>query len=239
MFLREWHVKRELRMILGQTDRPLRVLDAGSGFGQYTYYCATRFPRVSVCAVDVKSEQIEDCRRFFEKAKISNAQFAVEDLASLDHNEVFDLALSIDVMEHIADDVLVFRNLHRSLKPGGVLLVNTPSNLGGSDAHGPEEKSFIEEHARTGYSVREIRTKLESAGFKIERVRFTYGPWGSLSWRLGIKYPMVMLNLSKLFFLLLPLYYLITLPFTLLLMYLDYALSNKTGTGLLVTARKH
>jgi len=31
-------------------------------------------------------------------------------------------------------------------------------------------------------------------------------------WKYGIKYPMKMLNTSKLFFLLLPLYYLVTLP---------------------------
>jgi SAM-dependent methyltransferase len=141
-------------------------------------------------------------------------------------------------MEHISDDVTVFRNLHRSLKPGGTLLVNTPSSLGGSGAHGPDEQSFIEEHARTGYGVDEIQAKLESAGFEVERISFTYGRWGSIAWRFGIKYPMLMLNISKLCFVLLPFYYLVTLPFTLLLMYLDYSLQNVQGAGLLVLARK-
>jgi hypothetical protein len=141
-------------------------------------------------------------------------------------------------MEHIPDDVGVFRNLHRSLRSGGTLLVNTPSDLGGSDAHGPEDASFIEEHARNGYSVDEIKTKLTSAGFRVNSVKFAYGPWGSVAWRLGIKYPMLMLNFSKLLLITLPLYYLMTLPFTLLLMYLDYAGVNKNGTGLIVVATK-
>jgi len=238
MFLREWHVKRELRRILGRSEKPIRVFDAGSGFGQYTYYCATRFPDSSIYAVDVKSEQIEHCRRFFTSASITNVQFAVEDLAAMQHQDAFDLALSVDVMEHIADDVSVFGNLYRSLKPGGILLVNTPSTLGGSDAHSPEDTSFIEEHARTGYGVEEIRSKLRSVGFTVERIAFTYGPYGSLAWRLGIKYPMVMVNASRLFFLLLPFYYVLTFPFTLVLMYLDYALPNRTGTGLLVVAKR-
>lgn len=238
MFLREWHVKRELRLLLGNTPSPKQIYDAGCGFGQYSYYCATRFPGASIYAVDVKSEQIEDCTRFFRNAGLMNTSFAVEDLTQIRHENKFDLAISVDVMEHIPDDVGVFRNLHRSLRPGGKLLVNTPSDLGGSDAHGPEDESFIEEHARNGYGVEEIRTKLTSVGFKVDKIRFAYGPWGSVAWRLGIKIPMLLLNVSKAFFLLLPFYYLITLPFTLLLMYLDYAGTNKAGTGLVVIASK-
>jgi len=237
MFLREWHVKRELRVLLAGTA-PKRIYDAGCGFGQYSYYCASRFPGSTIYAVDVKDEQIEDCTKFFRNAGLTNASFSVEDLTQISHENQFDLAISVDVMEHIPDDVGVFRNLYRSLRPGGKLLVNTPSDLGGSDAHGPEDESFIEEHARNGYGVEEIRTKLQSVGFSVDRIRFAYGPWGSIAWRLGIKYPMLLLNVSKAFFLVLPLYYLITLPFTLLLMYLDYAGVNKTGTGLVVVASK-
>ena len=238
MFLREWHVKRELRLLLGGEKAPKQIYDAGCGFGQYSYYCATHFPASSIYAVDVKSEQIEDCTRFFRNAGLTNASFAVEDLTQIQHENKFDLAVSVDVMEHIPDDVGVFRNLYRSLRPGGKLLVNTPSDLGGSDAHGPEDESFIEEHARNGYGVEEIRTKLTSVGFRVEKIKFAYGPWGSIAWRLGIKYPMLLLNISKVFFVVLPFYYLVTLPFTLLLMYLDYAGTNKAGTGLIVIATK-
>jgi 2-polyprenyl-3-methyl-5-hydroxy-6-metoxy-1,4-benzoquinol methylase len=238
MFLREWHVKRELRLLLGGENAPKQIYDAGCGFGQYSYYCASHFPRSAIYAVDIKSEQVEDCTRFFRNAGLTNATFAIEDLTQIQHENKFDLAISVDVMEHIPDDVGVFRNLHRSLRPGGKLLVNTPSDLGGSDAHGPEDESFIEEHARNGYGVEEIRTKLTSVGFNVEKIKFAYGPWGSIAWRLGIKYPMLLLNVSRPLLLLLPFYYLVTLPFTLLLMYLDYAGTNKAGTGLIVIATK-
>ena len=116
--------------------------------------------------------------------------------------------------------------------------MNTPSNLGGSDANSAGDESFIEEHARNGYGVDEIRAKLVSAGFTVEQIKFTYGRWGSVAWRLGIKYPMMMLNTTRFLLLLLPFYYLLTLPFTLLLMYLDFVLTNRTGAGLIVIARK-
>ncbi len=238
MFLREWHVKRELRRLLGSAGRNLRVYDAGSGFGQYSYYMATHFPNVTIDAVDVKDDQIADCAQFFRSRGLTQCSFAVEDLTKIVHSDRFDFILSVDVMEHIPDDVGVFRNFHRALKADGVLFINTPSILGGSDAHSPDDKSFIEEHARNGYGADEIRSKLESAGFSVEKVRYTYGTWGTLAWRLGIKIPMLALNASKLFFVLLPFYYLLTLPFTLVFMYLDYIAENKAGTGLNVVARK-
>jgi SAM-dependent methyltransferase len=238
MFLREWYVKRALRKLLGDKMQPFAMFDAGSGFGQYSFYCAKHFPLSKIFAVDVKEEQISDCRSFFSKLKLANVSFEVEDLTIPKHKEEFDFILSVDVMEHIQEDVQVFRNFNQALKPGGKVLINTPSNLGGSDANDEEDASFIGEHARNGYSVDDITRKLKSAGFQLESVTYTYGPVGIVAWRLGIKYPMLMLNKSKLFFFILPFYYLLTIWFTLLLMYFDYAAKNRRGSGLLVVAVK-
>ena len=238
MFLREWYVKRALRKALSDNNKRLDIYDAGCGFGQYSYYVAQRFPAAQIYAVDVKEEEVAECRRFFESQGLRHCSFAVEDLLAIQHTSRFDVILSVDVMEHIEDDRRVFGNFFRALKPGGLLLVNTPSNLGGSDVHEEGGKSFIEEHARSGYGVEEIREKLESTGFVVENVTLTYGPFGSVAWRLGIKYPMQMLNASRLLFVLLPFYYIITLPIVLPLMYLDYRSENSTGTGLLVVAGK-
>jgi hypothetical protein len=110
--------------------------------------------------------------------------------------------------------------------------------LGGSDVHSEDDRSFVEEHARNGYGMEEIRSKLEAAGFRVEMIRYTYGHWGTFAWRLGIKFPLLLLNTSKGFFILLPLYYIIVLPLVLPMMWLDYITDNKTGTGLNVVAKK-
>ena len=47
-----------------------------------------------------------------------------------------------------------------------------------------------------------------------------------------------MLNASKLFFIILPIYYLITFPFALILNAMDVAMKHETGTGLIVKAWK-
>ena len=238
MFLREWYVKRELRHQLSNRNKPFIVYDAGSGFGQYSYYIAKHFLLATIYGIDLKEEQVADCNSFFHSVGLTQCSFAVEDLTQIQHSDKFDFILSVDVMEHIPDDIGVFRNFLRALKSGGTLLINTPSNLGGSDAHSDKEESFIGEHARNGYGADEIQKKLESAGFRVESIRYTYGTWGSRYWKLGIKYPMQMLNISKILFIILPFYYIIALPLILPMMWLDYHTENKTGTGLNVIAKK-
>ena len=53
-----------------------------------------------------------------------------------------------------------------------------------------------------------------------------------------MKYPIRMLNTSKLFFILLPFYYLVTFPVALVCNWLDVSMKHKSGTGLIVKAWK-
>ena len=137
--------------------KPINILDAGSGYGQYTYYMSGMSAKWQILAVDVKEEQIADSNHFFKQIGRGNrVKFAVADLVTFRHGNTYDLALSVDVMEHILEDVAVFKNINASLRPGGMLLISTPSDQGGSDVHGDEESSFIEEHVRDGYNINEI-----------------------------------------------------------------------------------
>jgi SAM-dependent methyltransferase len=238
MFLRTWYVKRALRELLTGTKDAFALFDAGSGFGQYSYFVAKNFPSVSIHAIDVKEDYIADCKQFFPATGINNVVFGVEDLTVPAHTNRFDFILSVDVMEHIADDVQVFKNFFAAMKRGGRLLIHTPSNLGGSDVHADGEKSFVEEHARDGYSIEDITSKLKNAGFNVLYTRYTYGPVGTIAWRLVVKYPLLMVNTSKFFFIVLPFYYLATLWFSLILMWIDFHAHNTTGTGLLVAAER-
>ncbi len=237
MFLRSWHVRKKVRELYPKDTR-MDIFDAGMGFGQYTYFMAKRFPDSTILAVDVKDEQVEDCRKFFSKCGYNNVKFEIADLTKIEYGDRFDFILCVDVMEHIVEDELVFKNFYNALKKGGKLLVNTPSNLGGSDAHDDDDESFIEEHARIGYSKEDITGKMNRAGLEVESFDYAYGKYGTISWKFGIKYPILMAGASKFFILLLPFYYLFTLWFVLILMWLDVHTDNKEGTGVLVVAEK-
>ena len=217
-------------------------MDAGSGFGQYSYRMSRIFSGSIIKGVDVKQEQIDDCTRFFDSIGLNDrVQFEYGDLTTYNEPYSYDLILSVDVMEHIEEDELVFNNFYKSLRKNGVLLISTPSDQGGSDTHEHEQDQvhgFIEEHVRDGYGISDITQKLNRAGFSEIEARYTYGFPGSLSWKISMKYPIIMLGKSKAIFLLLPFYYLVFFPFCLILNGLDVLFRHKTGTGLLVKAIK-
>jgi SAM-dependent methyltransferase len=239
LLLRTWHVKRALRKIGRQFPGEASVLDAGSGLGQYTWRMCKMNTLWKIKAIDINGEQIEDSKRFIGNTGMSDrVTFHTGDLTALDDINCYNIILSVDVMEHIEDDVLVFKNFYKSLKDNGILLISTPSDKGGSDVHNDSEQSFIDEHVRDGYSIEDISEKLTLAGFRDIEAGYTYGKPGNISWRFSMKYPIKMLNISYLFFIILPFYYLIFFPLSIILNFFDLCLTHKTGTGLLVTARK-
>lgn len=241
LFLRSWYVRREVRAIfdaLAERDT-VRVLDAGTGFGQYTYYLLRRFPRAQIHAVDIKEDYVEMAARFISTTvHASRAGFAVDDLTQLEAKGPFDVILSVDVMEHIEDDEGVFGNFESVLAPGGFVLINTPSDRGGSAVQDEGDQSFIGEHVRDGYSVRDLSAKLRRAGLTTVKAVYTYGTFGSAAWRISIQIPMMMLSATWLSLIVLIPYYLIVLPVAVVLNTLDVQSENRTGTGLLVLAQK-
>jgi SAM-dependent methyltransferase len=241
VFLRAWYVKRELHRVLPglARDGKLRILDAGTGFAQYAYYMARNFPKARVTAVDVKQDYLDSAGTFIRQTDLADRiEFKWEDLTQLSLEGPFDFILSVDVMEHIEDDRGVFRHFARVLRPGGMVLINTPSDKGGSDVQSDTDESFIEEHVRDGYNLEELEGKLRETGLEPVRSIYTYGPYGSAAWRMLIKHPIRWLGASRAAYILLPFYYLIALPLGTVLNALDVRRQNDEGTGVLVLARK-
>lgn len=184
LLLRAWHVHSQLRQYFAQhpAPAPIQVLDAGSGFGQYSWFIARQQPQWQITGIEIKEEQVADCNDFFSRAGVTNARFELADLTQYQLPQHYDLILSVDVMEHIEEDVQVFRNFFASLTSGGTLLISTPSNLGGSGVEHDHDASFIEEHVRDGYAREEITQKLQQAGFNNISVNYTYGTPASTSY---------------------------------------------------------
>ncbi len=241
LLLRAWHVHYQLKEFFYQNKKKkdIKVFDAGFGFGQYSWYISRKNPWWEIQGIELKEEQVEDCNSFFKKNRTDKATFFSGDLTRYVKPDYYNLILSVDVMEHIEEDTQVFENFFKSLKPEGMLIISTPSDLGGSGVEHEHDESFIEEHVRDGYGKKEITEKLNHAGFSNIKVLYTYGKLGSISWKLSMKYPILLLGKSSLFYFLLPFYYLVVFPACMILNYLDVRRINKTGTGLLVKAYKN
>lgn len=240
LFLRSWHVRKTVRHIIaGDVARSTwKILDAGCGFGQYERFLLSEFRSARVLAVDLKESYLEDCKHYFDREiREGRIRFEKADLLAFETDEKYDLILCIDVLEHIEQDEQVLLRLSRSLKPGGRLLMHSPSHHSREDAGGTEE-SFVDEHARTGYSKEEISRKFLRADLTPEKLEYTYGSAGHLSWVISVKYPMLLLNRIGMYGIpLLLIWYPLVLPFVLPLNAIDLAGSNVKGTGILALGK--
>jgi cyclopropane fatty-acyl-phospholipid synthase-like methyltransferase len=239
-FLRSWYVRALLKQYATVMDKndQWKLLDAGCGFGQYDRFMLQTFSQVSVKAVDVKKNYLADCRHYFASEIDKNRiTFEQADLLNFEKRSVFDMAICVDVLEHITEDVQVMKRIMQSLKSGGYFIMHSPSVFSEEDAG--EDESFVDEHARTGYSKSDIREKLQQAGLTPVEVAYTYGVKGHFAWKLLIKYPMLWMNKIKLWALpLMAVWYILTLPLGLILMKMDMSEANEKGNGIYAVARK-
>jgi len=113
----------------------------------------------------------------------------------------------------------------------GILIISTPSDRN-------EAAKFTEEHIRPGYNKKELEDKVQLCGFKILKSIYSYGFWGSLSWRLLIRLPLGIFSKSKLLLIVLPFYYLLILPLAELMMQFDLYTHHSSGTGIILVAQK-
>ncbi len=226
LLLRQWYVKKAIKKHFPR-DREIRFYDAGAGFGQYSYFVMKYFRNAKVHATDLKTDYMDSFARY---AKLVGWQdFTAQQANLVDYipKDKFDLIIAIDILEHIEEDEKVLQNFRQVLHSGGKLIISSPSTF-------DESAKFVAEHVRPGYDKDEIISKLQNAGFKIISFDYSYGKFGHLAWLLTMKFPMSLLGISKIFFLLLPVYYLLFYPISALFMWLDLVMKNKEGTGIVV-----
>lgn len=241
LLLRSWYIRKELRR-WAQTkkneERDIKILDAGTGFGQYVYFISGLNKNFRVKGIDLDKELISECENFFTKTgRGERVDFEVADLTEFSEERSYKLILCVDVMEHIENDIKVFSNFYKSLVKEGTLLISTPY---GDDADIDEKNGspFVDEHVRHGYTPGSITDKLKKAGFSNIQTEYSYGRSGHIAWKLSMKYPVMLYNKSRWLFLFVPFYYIIVLPFCIALNYADLKKNNSSGRGLIVTARK-
>src|SRR5699024_10140975 len=101
-FLRSWYVRDILRKSALPLDLEGRwkMLDAGSGFGQYDRFILENFENVQIKALDVKVDYLRDSKIYFEKEiQRGRIKFEQKDLLQFHEPEEYNFAICIDVLE--------------------------------------------------------------------------------------------------------------------------------------------
>ena len=98
------------------------VLEVGCGKGRGFDLLIPKARTFS--AVDKIKPVIDDLQRKYPATRLMSMN--IPPLTGL-ADKAYDVVVSFQVIEHIADDALFLRELHRVLKPGGTALLTTPN----------------------------------------------------------------------------------------------------------------
>ena len=174
---------RRIRQLL--PDQANNVLDAGCGRGVITRMLATRYPKAQVEGLDQDKLRQDANAVVAARTGLTNCIFREGDLTELDEEARYDLIVSVDNLEHIADDQAVMRRLFRALRPEGVLVVHVPHYYRRWPFFRWSKNFNVPGHIRPGYHLPELVERLRRVGFEIERTGFSYGFLENLANNLG------------------------------------------------------
>lgn len=135
--------------------------DFGCGNGGLLREISARFPRAALCGLDLSQEQINENRR-----SMPAMSWAQQDLTAADYRYPFaapcDIAISSEVIEHLDSPEPYLRNIHGSMREGGLFVLTTQSG----PVHATEEHVGHIRH----WESDAMRSMLRAAGFRDPQV---------------------------------------------------------------------
>ena len=101
------------------------ILELGCGWGSLCLYNARRFPNAKITAVSNSRTQKEYIDTEARKHGLHNLRVITCDINAFDITPgQFDRVVSVEMFEHLKNYDLLFRNIARWLKPGGLLFTH-------------------------------------------------------------------------------------------------------------------
>lgn len=181
-----WDRWRWLRARIRLTRNEERLLDVGCGSGAF----AIGFGRLGYNSLglswDQRNQDVAEARA--KLCKAPRAKFEICDVRELDQQthlfEAFDIVTCTENIEHIIDDRRLMVAMGKCLKPGGRLLLTTPSIRAIPQSfmeYGPFPDFEDGRHVRRGYNRLMLTELCNAAGLQIEEVSYVSGPISQFS----------------------------------------------------------
>jgi SAM-dependent methyltransferase len=160
---RHWWYRGRRTVLDGVLDglglpQQARILDAGCGSGRNMVELASHglVTGIELSQTSVALARDRDCGEVIT-GSILQMPFP---------ENAFDLAVSLDVIEHLEDDLAALRELRRVVAPGGALLLTVPAYQWLWSCH-----DEINHHHRR-YTRRSLQRVAEQAGWRQERTTY-------------------------------------------------------------------
>lgn len=151
------------------------ILEVGAGHGTFTSELARE---AHVTALELGATALERLRhRFRSDASVTVSSRSLDELGA----DEFDSAFLSNVLEHIEDDVAALRQLARTVRPGGHVIVFSPAFM----LLYSEYDASIGHHHR--YRLPEVRRRFVAAGLEVREARYVNSV-GFFSWLLLVRF---------------------------------------------------
>jgi ubiquinone/menaquinone biosynthesis C-methylase UbiE len=109
--------------LVARLEAGIDVADVACGTGHAVNLMAQAFPHSRFTGYDFLSEGLAKGQAEAQQLGLANARFVLQDAATLDVQEGFDLITVFDAIHDQAHPRTVLRNIRRALRPGGTYLM--------------------------------------------------------------------------------------------------------------------
>jgi SAM-dependent methyltransferase len=135
------------------------LLEIGCGTGFVLSGLRQAFPQLKLSGSEIFCEGLA-----FAAERLPGVELFQMDARRIPFREEFDLIGAFDMLEHVKEDTEVLSQMHQATRSGGGILLTVP--------HHPFLWSASDDFARHArrYTTRELRNKVEQAGFEVLRV---------------------------------------------------------------------
>jgi SAM-dependent methyltransferase len=148
-------------------------LDIGCGAGTVDFYLANK--GYDVTGIDISSRAISSCQKTAKNLGLKNTNFIEVDFPKKSLPERFDFIICSEIIEHLDDDQLAFKQINKLLKPKGLLIVTTPSKNAPLYRWGLTNKFDQRVGHLRRYDPNSLSKEIKNHGFKIVKIEITEG----------------------------------------------------------------
>lgn len=225
------HVRRAVKQLQAQPGtESLKLCDAGSGRGAFSFALARAFPNLQVTGLEYEEHLISHCEGIKAESGLNNVRFQRWDITKPLEGGPWDVVVNIETLEHIDDHESAARNLYEAVAPGGILVCHVPSYY--SRMFGKESVNIdVPGHVRPGYHGPDLLELLQNVGFEVSDWTSTYGSLETWCQRFSYRVTGAAMKNAGLYSLL--------FPFLRVIGWIGGCFNpGKGGTNVLVVARK-
>jgi ubiquinone/menaquinone biosynthesis C-methylase UbiE len=160
-----WYVGKNrlvCEWVSARSKTPCRLLDLGCGTGALFEQVARKAD--TAFGIDFSDVAIAKSRK-----RVPDAGFSLASVMDLPFRDsCLDMLIGSEVLEHLPDDRKALAEWRRVLKPGGRLIATTPAH---PHLWGRHDELC---HHQRRYRKSEMGEKLAEAGFRVERLSYTF-----------------------------------------------------------------